>query len=306
MHEPFPITDIPDGVLSRQEPMGTKDKFWYEDKALGRCLFKIGHENSGEDWAEVVSAEICRLIALPFANYQFAAWQGRRGVISRSFLSPMDTLVPGNEVLYQLDQDYPVGQRFRVQKHNIEGIYSCFKPLQVRMPIEPAPTDIVTAQQVFLGYLMLDAWIGNTDRHHQNWALIQRTEDGEQFLRLAPTHDHAASLGCTLKDEEVVERLHTKDKGRTVRAFAESEKARSAIFQHETDQKPLVLIEAFRLASVINPEASNIWLTKLENVSPAEIDTIFARIPDHLISAGAKQFAIALLGINRDRLLTLK
>ena len=35
-----------------------------------------------------------------------------------------------------------------------------------------APADIATALGVFTGYVMLNAWVANQDRHHQNWAAI--------------------------------------------------------------------------------------------------------------------------------------
>jgi serine/threonine protein kinase HipA of HipAB toxin-antitoxin module len=50
------------------------------------------------------------------------------------------------------------------------------------------------ADDVFLGYLMLDAWIANLDRHHENWGLVL-TKDITGHL--APSYDHASSLaGC--------------------------------------------------------------------------------------------------------------
>jgi hypothetical protein len=34
------------------------------------------------------------------------------------------------------------------------------------------PDGITTAIDTFVGYLLLDAWIGNGDRHHENWRFI--------------------------------------------------------------------------------------------------------------------------------------
>ena len=153
---------------------------------------------------------------------------------------------------------------------------------------------------------MLDAWISNTDRHHENWATVRHFREGVLTDRLAPTHDHAASLGCILQDEEKRERLTTKDRNRTIEAYANSAKARSAIFETEADAKPLPLINAFQLASWHNPQASKIWLEKLENVTISDITEIFERIPEQRISEVSKDFAIRLLEINRQRLLELK
>ncbi len=70
---------------------------------------------------------------------------------------------------------------------------------------------------VFVGYVMPDAWIANQDRHHENLGALW---DGE-VLRLAPTFDHGAALARNPRDSERQERLTTRDGNRTVAAFAE-------------------------------------------------------------------------------------
>lgn len=302
----FQIIEVHADVQREQEQMGTKFKFWYFDEKYGYCLFKEGHPNTGEDWAERIAAELCELLEMPHAVYKLAVWQDRKGVITPNFLGDNESLEPGNQVLFGRDESYPKGQRFKVKKHNINTIFTTFEPLDVRLPKEPAPPNITTAQQIFLGYLMLDAWIGNTDRHHENWALIRGYENQSLVNRLAPTHDHAASLGCILQDDEREERLTTKDKSRTVEAYATSPKARSAIYANETDAKPLSLIDAFRAASSHNPQASKIWLEKLENVTIDVVAEVFERLPESRISDAAKHFALLMLEINRRRVLELK
>ncbi|MGH3871963.1 MAG: hypothetical protein ACRDSR_10690 [Pseudonocardiaceae bacterium] len=63
----------------------------------------------------------------------------------------------------------------------------------------PAGSDQLTAVEVFAGYLVLDAWVADQDRHDQNWAVLrQAAAPGE--LRLASSYDHASSLGFNLLD----------------------------------------------------------------------------------------------------------
>jgi len=301
----FRIIEVPDDLSPKLEQMGTKFKFWYFDEQHGYCLFKEGHPNTGEDWAERVAAELCELLGMPHAVYRLAVWRNRRGVITQNFLGNDESYSAGNEVLFRLDTSYPREER-KAKKHSIENIFKAFESLKVQIPKESAPPNITTAKQIFLGYLMLDGWISNTDRHHENWATVRHFREGVLTDRLAPTHDHAASLGCILQDEEKRERLTTKDRNRTIEAYANSAKARSAIFETEVDAKPLPLINAFQLASWHNPQASKIWLEKLENVTIDGITEIFERIPEQRISEISKDFAIRLLEINRQRLLELK
>lgn len=304
MVKKFQIIVVPDDATREQEQMGTKPKFWYDDGTHGYCLYKEGHPNTGEDWAERVVSELCELLALPHATYKLAVYQGRNGVITPNFVKENEILVPGNQVLFGRGDNYPMGQRFRVKKHTIERIFTSFEPLQVQLPIETAPPEITTAQQVFVGYLLLDVWVGNTDRHHENWALVQRVENGVITNRLAPTHDHAASLGSILQDEERGKRLTTRDKGFMVEKYVE--RGRSALYQNEADKSPLLLIDAFRVASTFNPNAARIWLGKLEAVTMQTVVSVFDRFPDGYISEEARQFAIKMLEINRQRLLEIR
>ena len=48
---------------------------------------------------------------------------------------------------------------------------------------------VFTASDVFVGFILLDAWFANQDRHHENWGALR-----DDVLRLAPTFDHGASL----------------------------------------------------------------------------------------------------------------
>ena len=38
----------------------------------------------------------------------------------------------------------------------------------------PPDCGVLTAPEVFAGYLVLDAWVANQDRHDQNWAVLHR------------------------------------------------------------------------------------------------------------------------------------
>src|SRR5438132_7572406 len=45
--------------------------------------------------------------------------------------------------------------------------------------------------------LLFDAWIGNSDRHQENWGVVEFGNSG----RLAPIYDTAACLGVELPDQ---------------------------------------------------------------------------------------------------------
>lgn len=50
---------------------------------------------------------------------------------------------------------------------------SSIESSQVQLPPDwTAPEGIETAQDLFIGYILLDALIGNGDRHHENWGFV--------------------------------------------------------------------------------------------------------------------------------------
>ena len=144
---------------------------------------------------------------------------------------------------------------------------------------------------------MLDAWIANQDRHHENWGAIW---DGSAW-RLAPTFDHGAALARNLLDEEREERLTSKDRNRTVAAFAA--KGRSAFYASPADRRPLELRDAFRAFAAQVPNAGRGWLDRLRAVNPDEIRQVLEQVPRTRMSEVCKHFTLELLQTNQRRLL---
>lgn len=79
--------------------------------------------------------------------------------------------------------------------HTFENIVTVLEKLFE----SPRPRTVACSRMA--GYLVLDALVGNTDRHHQNWGVVVQGKRGaDQVLlvhsiQLAPTFDHASSLG---------------------------------------------------------------------------------------------------------------
>lgn len=206
MSNDFPILIVtqPAYETSSNETLGSKYKFWFHHPKLGHCLYKQNRINLGEDWAEKVASELCELLELPHAVYELAStWKGDRGVISLDFVPQGGTLVHGNELLASIVPNYPTSSTYGVSQHTIDLVLDLIANESVKLPFEwIPPPDIQTAVDVFVGYLLLDAWIGNGDRHHENWGIVRIKTDSnpEETEYLAPTYDHASSLGRELSD----------------------------------------------------------------------------------------------------------
>jgi hypothetical protein len=266
-------------------------------------LFKAEERGTGEDWAEKIACELCGLLGLPHVHYEMAydMDQQRPGVVCASFTPPPLALAHGNQLLLAIDPAYPAGpeNRYRSRAHTIDAVFEVIDMLG--LPGERwcarLPPPIQTAAGIFAGYLLLDAWIANQDRHHENWGAIW---DGER-LALAPSFDHGAALARNLSDEERHERLTSRDERRRVPHFAG--RARSALFATTTAAKPLGTLAAWQAFAARVPEAATIWRDQLAAVKPVAVDAVLDRIPPDRMSAVCRRFTLDLLTENRRRLL---
>jgi len=185
---------------------------WFGD-GNRRLLFKAEDRETGEDWAEVVACHLCGLLELLHVKYELAAeYDGgqyiRPGVVCENMTHKSFVLVLGNELLPNellpaADPQYPQAERFKVRQHTVEAV--CDIVAQPGPPSEDSMTyvppllpGIESDLDVFVGYVLVAAWMANQGRHHENRGAFR---DGST-LRLAPTFDHGAALARNLLDEE--------------------------------------------------------------------------------------------------------
>lgn len=299
----FPIVRVDARRAVTPEQMGTKRKFWFRGEGDVRTLFKAEERGTGEDWAEKIACELCELLGLPHVHYELAHdfVADVPGVVCATAATPPRVLVLGNQLLQALDENYPQGSKYKVRGHTVEAVASAVDLLQP--PAEAAlPAGIESASDVFAGYLMLDAWVANQDRHHENWAAIfdREAESGRQ-LSLCPTFDHGASLARNLSDEERRERLGSRDANRRVPAF--TRRARSALYESPAATRPMTTLAAFRAWGDRRPDAAKVWIGRLGSIDMTQCQSILDQISPDRMSLTSREFTLELLAENRRRLL---
>lgn len=309
--EKLNIIEVPSHKYESLEPLGTKRKFWFQDDDDSlKKLFKIGRPNTGENWVEVVVAEICQLLNIPHAQYQFAIWNEKEGTITPSFVPKDFRLIHGNELLAKtynlLDVtiQYPIqkdedNKSYKIREYKLKLVLAIMKAGFLKLPINCKNDKLKSPIDVFIGYIMLDCLISNQDRHHENWSWII-SPSKEIFL--SPTYDHASGLGCRESDEEKTERLSTQDNGRKVKHFVT--RAKTPFFDNK--DKNLKTIEAFKLCADSNKDIAIYWLDNLESLDISKVKEIFNKIPEHLISDVSIEFALKILEENKERLMEVK
>lgn len=300
----YPIHPVDRRFAEAVETLGSKSKFWFS-RENRRTLFKAEERGTGEDWAEKVACHLCELLGLPHVHYELAAeYDGSNyvwpGVICETCSPAPVSLVLGNQLLLEREPAYPAheGRKYKVREHTVQAVAEVVQALALpgtEWTAGMSPS-IGTALDVFVGYVMLDAWIANQDRHHENWGALKG-----DALSLAPTFDHGASMARNISDEERKERLTTKDAGRAVASFAE--RARSAFYSAIADARPLSTLDAFVEFARLVPEAAQCWLDQLAAVTPEAVQQILDEVTSERMSKITKEFTIALMSINQERLL---
>ncbi len=300
----FTVPDDP--PLRREENLGSKAKFWFKRDGH-EWLFKEARAGSGEAWAEIVAMHCAELLGLPHAHYELALWKDRRGVVSRSLTPDGTDLVFGNQLLAERDPGYPQNpaSRFvREPRHTLAAVRAALAEGGVGLPADwAAPAQVPTAVDLFGGYLLLDAWIANADRHHLNWGVL--VASGDTTRRLAPTFDHGSSLAAGLTDAHRQARLDAIDPRQSLAAFVRRVRVRSPFFRDSSEARALSPLEALdewrrRHASTEH------WRNCLRSARDEVLAVRLAQLPDAWMSATAKLFVPALLQANKQRILDLE
>ena len=290
----YPILELRPESSERFESLGSKPKFWFRMEEVGKpWLFKFARPGTGEDWAEKISAELAELLGLPHATIELATFMDKRGSASPTFVPDDADLIHCNEILAGHILGYDAAKKFGQNDHTFGRIVTAF------YNIFPEGQERNEALTMLAGYLTLDAMIGNVDRHHENWAVLRSASTETPSLRIAPTFDHASSLGRELRDEK------RKDFLRQKRIADYVQKGSGAIYWKETDPKganPLAL--AIRAAKTHRSYFQR-WIDRIKDVAPAELHLLISKVPEHWMSPIAKEFAVAILSHTTAHLKTL-
>ena len=287
-------------ITDKIEADGVLRKDWYSHPELGACLLKearspewdvADNKDIRTDWSEKVVYEIARLINIPTAQCELASGyfddptEPIESIISINCIPANNTgVVTGENLLIRNINGYRSDD---LSQYTVENVLNALELSEVKLPSnwqQPIP-GIDTGAKLFVGYLMMDAWVINRDRHYRNWGVMAV---GNQ-IELIPSYDHGLSLGSTERINLAPERYADRYK---------------SPFQGNHQQ--LSTFNAFKRAAHLYPAAVRIWQEQLAQISITQISDIFERIPDSRITPTAAKFAIELLLYNQQQIVNLE
>lgn len=296
----FEIADVTRWHVMQEEPGGENLKDWLAEQPDSRptdwWLWKPSRrEGAGgkpqwtDDHSERIVAALAGLLDLPCAEVRLAASGPERGSLSRMIVPEGWSRNDGDALLSALEGYASIesqrhlrpGQRSRAG-YTLDNIFSVLDG--VKGPPETSCEDW-DAREVFSGYLVLDAWAANTDRHARNWLVLDRAEE----RRLGRTFDHGSALGAGM-DDAARERATLDIAGWCARGRART-----------FEDKPGLVDLALRAVALAGGRAQE-WLDRLRSVRAGDWQGMLEAVPG--MSVQASRFSGAVLEENRRRLLT--
>lgn len=303
--DPWCRIAIDDWDVGYPETTGSEGANWMLGPSNTHWLHKnvtvqADGRRNGEDWSEVLATYVAKLMEIPRAETQLCLRAGKDGSLSKNLVPSGYSLYPGGFLLKEVfgDKFQPHSGKWSKTRrlgHNLENIEQCLAPLEA--PPGFSGPESLTGFDVFAGYLCLDALIANRDRHEENWAVLEPQLGGGP-MRLAPSFDHASSLGFNLTDD--VRRLRSVDP-QALSKFCNGGTAHR--LEHTKPPGPMTLVQAavhgLQLAS---SAGRNHWTRIMNSLDLDPAHELILSVDCDAMSEPARNMASKILDKNLRRL----
>ena len=146
--------------------------------------------------SEYLGSHIFQSIGIPVQETFLGTYDGKNVVVMKNFLEPEDALVAFNGVgESSLERDKELYQ------------YT-YEDITAMLTENMKSTNVAETIERFWDMFIVDALIGNFDRHGGNWGFIKR----DNKYRIAPVYDNGSSLYPKLNtDEKIAEVLASQE-----------------------------------------------------------------------------------------------
>lgn len=146
--------------------------------------------------SEYLGSHIFQSIGIPVQETFLGTYDGKNVVVMKNFLEPEDALVAFNGV----------GESSL--ERNKELYQYTYEDITAMLTENMKSTNVTETIERFWDMFIVDALIGNFDRHGGNWGFIKR----DNKYRIAPVYDNGSSLYPKLNtDEKIAEVLASQE-----------------------------------------------------------------------------------------------
>lgn len=197
------VHDVSAWPVEAWDPRGRRAKAWVAAPDGGLWLRKLPRESRPTEPAvEVFALQLAARVGIVAARAHPCIFtvdgQPVRGIVSARFVEPgPEDLWTGDVLLGRLGDYDP--ERYELHSPDL---------VRDRLTVLDAANGTEIVAQM-LEVLIFDAWIGNADRHQQNWAVVVGSRasaqgEPESTARLAQMFDPACCLGVERQDSDVL------------------------------------------------------------------------------------------------------
>jgi hypothetical protein len=289
MHRASEFVDLTKWVPAEDEPAGENEKRWFVAPDGTHWIFKRNRpeRSPNEHASELVASKVAKFLGIPAAEVRLAKISGEIGCISRDVKSnPRNQLDSASLFIAEHAQDFDPKARDS-SGHSLENIALVLADVSPPIGYEDAK---LTAVGWFAGYLIFDALIGNQDRHSENWGLEL---DLNSTFHLAPSYDHATSLGIVQRNTDKLGQLLKEPEA--LNNFVV--RARGTRF--ETHAKTSLVDVAAAFCRLTEPGAAIHWG---HQISALDLDEVEAIVASAKMSSPNDRLAIEIIRLNKERL----
>ncbi|MFP7331781.1 HipA domain-containing protein [Shouchella clausii] len=248
---------------------GTRTKVWVKGQdSYGYSLFKIPKSSANENWAELVSSELGKIIGLRTMNVHLAVNNKQKGVLLENIKPQNAIMEDGGEL--------------------IKGIYEEFDPADLKgYTIETIMKSVEKyhLQANIIAMCLFDGLIANQDRHCENWAVLRFTHDKAE---LAPLYDNGASLGFNSNEDQLKKLLLDKV---MFEAFTNRSKS---LIEVNGRRKPRMRV----LLSYLKETYNQLYVKEIErfaNIEYNDVIKIVNQIPSSWMNEVQKEWVCKLI-----------
>ncbi len=263
------------------EGSGRSEKIWLinpDSQQTGLFKFKKDVETT-DHISECIAYKIASIINIPCASFDIGMYQGKVGSMSYNIVTEGMRFLEG---IYFINRLYPYYDTDQLMDPTTGSRYSIEMIKKAIMPYHGVFEE-------FIGMLVFDYLIGNTDRHQNNWALIWE----EEHWRLSPLYDNSSSLCAYLSGSKLQAAL-----GKDMKLWDAlvNTKSRSLIRIKESDTKAPTHLEVMKYLEKEYYDIALPYVNKIiEEITRDKICSLLEEYSDTLLSAAKKQVILRFL-----------
>jgi len=192
----FDDWDIYDGFSPGS---GFSEKEWIIDKSNNTIgLFKYPKsKDTFEHFSEKMASELGNYIGIECAKVDIGYYNNRIGSLSYLLVDQVkEELHEGIRLIYKLRKRYNPDKLIDEETQEYYSIDLILESLNQ-----------YNLKNKFLDIIIFDYLIGNTDRHHSNWAIITKHKGyGDIDVRMSPLYDNGSSLCCYTNESVIIDK----------------------------------------------------------------------------------------------------